>query len=139
MNGIGTSDNINYDFCLTFKRKKVYTCTNGNVYNYYYDSDNYCAPLTTKSNYHLQLVGHPIYSDHNILKFHSEFNEFYEILRRKILLYTSKIKELKESLSNIELETINKGFTSDYLTPANNTINSLLSYGDEIIKSSYNY
>ena len=140
MNTIGTADNINYDFCLTFKRKRVYTCTNGNVYTYY-DSDNYCAPLTTKSNNHLQLVGHSIYSDSNLLQFHSEFNEFYEILSRKILLYTSKIKELKESLSNIELEIINKGITSDYLTPANNTINSLLSskYGDEIIKSSYNY
>ena len=140
MHTIDTENNINYDFCLTFKRKKIYTCYNGVVYTYY-NSDNYCAPLTDKSNNHLKLVGHSIYSDNNLLQFHSKFNEFYDILSKKILLYTSKIKELKESLSNIEIETINKGFTSEYLTPVNNTINSLLSnkYGDEIIKSAYNY
>jgi len=140
MNTIDTANNINYDFCLTFRRKKIYTCYNGVVYTYY-NSDNYCAPLTDKSNNHLKLVGHSIYSDNNLLQFHSKFNEFYDILIKKVLLYTSKIKELKESLSNIEIETINQGFTSEYLTPVNNAINFLLSskYGDEIIKSAYNY
>ena len=140
MNAINTADNIDYDFCLTFRRKKVYTCSNGVVYTYY-NSDNYCAPLTTKSNNHLKLVEHSIYSDNNLLQFHSKFNEFYDIINKKILLYTSKIEELKESLSNIEIETINKGFTSEYLTPVKNKINSLLSnkYGEEIIKSAYNY
>ena len=135
-----TANNFNYDFCLTFRRKKTYTCVNGAVFTYY-NSDYFCAPLSTKSNNHLKLAEHSIYSDSNLLEFHSKFNEFYEILSKKILSYTSKIKELKESLSNIEIETINKGITSDYLTPVNKSINSLLTnkYGEEIIKSAYNY
>ena len=135
-----TGNSFNYDFCLTFLRKKTYTCVNG-VVSTYTNSDYYCVPLSTKSNNHLKLVEHSIYSDSNLLQFHSAFDEFYEILSKKVLLYTSKIKELKESLSNIEIETINEGITSDYLTPINNTINSLLSnkHGEEIIKSAYNY
>ena len=140
VNSNDTADSFNYDFCLTFQRKKTYTCVNG-VVSTYVNSDYYCVPLSNLSNNHLKLVDHSIYSDSNLIQFHSKFNEFYEKLSKKILLYSSKIKEFKESLSNIEIETINQGITSDYLTPANSSINSLLSdkYGDKIIKSAYDY
>ena len=140
INGNETANSFNYDFCLTFQRKKTYTCVNG-VVSTYINSDYYCVPLSNLSNNHLKLVDHSIYSDSNLTQFHSKFNEFYENLSNKILSYTSKINELKESLAKIEIETINEGLTSEYLTPINDSINSLLSekYGDKIIKSAYNY
>ena len=140
LENLETANDFNYDFCLSFIRKKVYTCVNG-VVSTYTNSDYYCLPLSTQSNNHLKLLDHSIYSDDNLIHFHSKFNEFYDILSKKILTYTSKIDELKESLSKIEIETINKGFTLDYLTPINNKVNSLLSdkFGEKIINSAYNY
>lgn len=133
-------ENFDYDFCLTYQRKKTYTCVNGCV-GTYYNSDNYCLPAFSISNNHLNLTGHSIDTDMDIIQFRSVFKEFNDSLSEKINLYTSKINEFKQSLIDIETETINQNFTLDYLSPINDVINSLLSdkYGDQIINASYNY
>jgi hypothetical protein len=71
----------------------------------------------------------------------AEFKEFNESLSEKIYFYSSKIDEIKKSLLDIETEIINKEYTLNYLTPVKDLVNSLLTnkYGDEIVKSSYNY
>ena len=43
------------DFCISFRRKKTYTCTNGAI-SHYYDSEFYCLPLTSDSNNDKKLI-----------------------------------------------------------------------------------
>lgn len=89
----------------------------------------------------MNLTEHSIDSDVEISQFRSKFKEFNDTLCEKINLYSSKIYEFKQSLIDIETETINKDFTLNYLSPIKESINTLLSnkYGDKIIQSSYNY
>ena len=133
------NDQIN-DFCVTFERKKSYLCVNG-VWSVKIDSDNFCYSINDYSNNHLKLIEHTIDSDINLKKFHKKLNEFYSSINQKVNSYTEKIKEFKNTLLSIEERTINQKITLDYLSPLKNEINSLLyeKYGDEIIKSSYNY
>jgi len=139
INKYPTSDDYNYDLCISFNRKKTYTCVSGAVY-IYDNSDYYCLPANSISNNYLNLTEHSIETDLEISHFHSEFKVFYDELSKKIYYYSSKINEMMKSLSDIETETINKNYTLNYLSPITNLVISLLSnkYGEEIIKSSYN-
>ena len=134
------TDDYNYDFCIAFKRKKTYTCVNGAV-GIYENSDDYCFPANSISNNYLNLTDHSIETDLGISRFRTNFKEFDDSLSEKIYYYTSKINEFKKSLLDIETETINKEYTLNYLSPIKVSVKSLLSdkYGDEIVKSSYNY
>ena len=139
INTFPTSNDYNYDFCISFKRKKSFLM--GGVVYQMSNSDYYCIPLDTISTNYLKLSEHSIEADLGLSDFRSKFKEFSDLLTEKIDNYTSKINELKKSLIDIEAKTINKEYTLDYLSPIKNLVNSLLSnkFGDEIIKSSYNY
>ena len=86
-----TSANINYDFCINFKRKISYTCTNGCV-STKTTTDEFCFPV---SNTYQNLLKHSIYTDSNYIKFKNSFNIFYNEIYDKINKYTSKINNLK--------------------------------------------
>ena len=134
-----TTNDYNYDFCISFKRKKSFLL--GSKVYHMENSEYYCIPLDSISNNYLKLKEHSIETDLGLSNFRSKFKEFCDSLNEKIENYTSKINELKKSLIDIETKTINKEYTLDYLSPIKSVVNSLLSnnFGDEIIKSSYNY
>ena len=134
------TNDYNYDFCVAFKRKKTYTCVNGAVFNYE-ESKDYCLPADQISNNYLNLSEYSYETDLGVSRFRDEFRNFSNSLSEKIYFYTSKIDEIKTSLLDIETETINKEFTLNYLSPIKDSINSLLTnkFGDELVKSSYNY
>ena len=140
INAYPSGKDYNYDICLKFKRIKTYTCVNG-VVSHKTNSDNYCLPAASMSSNYLKLKDHSVDSDTIITQFNSKFKQFHDLLSAKINSYTSKINSLKQSLSNLEKETINQKYTLDYLTPIQNYVSSVLSdkYGDKIIESSYNY
>ena len=133
------SDNIN-DFCFNYERKMCYGCTNCDWNNKVEDS--YCFPLSEKiKNNHLKLIKSEIKSDDKLKIFQNNIIEFTLKISEKINFYNSKIINLEKKLISVKLDTLNRNITKDYLTPFGNWVNSLLSekYGDEIIKSSYNY
>ena len=127
-----TEDDYNYDFCVSFQRKKSYTCVNGAIfYNDNSNSDYYCLPANSISNNYLNLSEHSIETDLGVSLFHSEFKEFYKAISEKIYYYSSKINEIMKSLSDIETETINKEYTLNYLSPIQDLVISLLSNMEE--------
>jgi len=133
-------NDYNYDFCVSFIRKKTYTCVNGDVY-YYDNSDYYCLPAGPISDNYLNISEHSYETDLGVTHFRAEYNKFNDLLNEKIYYYKSKIDEFKKSLLDIEAETINKEYTLNYMSPVKELVKSLLSekYGNEIIKASYNY
>jgi hypothetical protein len=133
-------NSYNSDFCVCFNRKITYTCPNGAV-SRKTKSDSYCFPADSISSNYLKLSKHSIETDLGISHFRSEFKQFNDLLNEKIYYYTSKINEIKQSLLDIEPETIKQNFTLEYLVPIEDLVNSLLfnKYGDKIVNSSYNY
>ena len=133
-------NSYNSDFCVYFDRKITYTCPNGAV-SRKTKSDGYCFPADSISSNYLKLSKHSIETDSGISHFRSEFKQFNDLLNEKIYYYTSKINEIKQSLLDIEPETIKQNFTLEYLVPIEDLVNSLLfnKYGDKIVNSSYNY
>ena len=132
-------DNIN-DFCLDYERKLCYGCTNCDWYDT--KKDSYCFSLSQniKDN-HLKLIKPGVKSDDNLKIFQNKINDFTQKIYEKINFYNSKIIDLENKLNSVKLDTLNRKMTEDILTPFENWVNSILSekYGDEIIKSSYNY
>ena len=103
-------EDINYDFCLTFKRKISYTCVNG-VVSVHTETDQYCFPV---SNLNKNLVTHSIYTDQNYITFKNQFNEFYSTINNLVNSYTLKITKLKSDLLNSEKLAINQNYTLNY-------------------------
>ena len=139
INNLGLfSDNSN-DFCINYKRKLCYGCTNCDYY--YYAHDRYCLPLSNYGNNDKNLIKSSIESDKNLIQFRQTFNNFYNKISEKVNSYNSKLKYLQDKFIIIKNETLNRQFTLNYLQPIQNTVNSFLSqkYGDEIVKASYNY
>ena len=132
-------DNIN-DFCLDYRRKLCLGCPNCDWYEHV--SESYCFTLSEniKDN-HLKLIKSGIQSDDKLKIFQNKINDFTQKISEKINFYNSKIIDFEKKLNLVKLDTLNRNITEDYLTPFENWINSILSekYGDEIIKSSYNY
>ena len=128
------------DFCLTYKRKVCYGCTNCAWYSYL-NEERYCLNVQSYTNNHLKLIKSEISSDSNLIKFNKEFNNFYNEIYKKINNYNQKLKTLQNGLINIKQQTLNKKITMNYLKPVQDSVNSLLNekYGNEIIKDSYNY
>ena len=140
INAYPNGKDYNYDICLAFQRKKTYTCVNS-VVSHYTESDKYCLPAGSISSNYLKLLEHSIEHDSIISEFRTKFKEFDDILNEKINIYTSKINQFKQSLLDIEKETLAQKITLDYLTPISNYVSSIIlnNYGDNIINSSYNY
>ena len=132
------NDNKN-DFCITYKRKLCYGCTNCAWYTYV--SDRFCLPLPTYSNNYNNLIKSAIQSDSNLIKFNNEFNEFFSKIKNKINDYNNRFKYMEGNFTRIKTESLNQNFTLNYLSSIKNSVKSILSekYGDKIIRASYNY
>ena len=132
------NDNQN-DFCITYRRKLCYGCTNCAWNTYVYD--RYCLPVPTYSNNYLNLIKSAIQSDTNLKAFNNEYNIFFSELSTKVNNYNNKFKALENNFNAIKQDTLNKKFTLNYLTPITTSVNSILSqkYGDKIVQASYDY
>ena len=131
------NDEISKDFCITFKRKKTYTCTNGDVY-VYEESETYkCLSSMGEDNYNNLVI--PSFVRNITLE--NEFNDFYTLIKDKIDSYNNKIDQLKTTISSLESQILAKNMTLDYLSPIQEKINIILSekYSGKIIRASYNY
>jgi len=133
------NDNTN-DFCISFTRKKTYTCTNGAL-SYPESSDYYCLPLSDKSNNYKKIKNTEIDSDENLKIFIKEFNDYYSKISNYINSYNNKIIELNNIIISIEKDTLDKNITLNYLSEIEKRVDYILSlkYGDEIVKASYKY
>ena len=129
------------DFCISFTRKKTYTCTNGALFHFY-DSEFYCLPLTSDSNNDKKLIQMSTKWRQNFSGFLTNFNKIYSDLNNIIESYTSTILNLKNSLLKLESSNDLK----------NNNVNQLLEnikykvetilndyYGEKIILGAYDY
>ena len=125
------------DFCTTFKRKKSYSCTNGNVYTYEEDKKYSCLYSWGGDNYTNIVI--PSFIPNANLQ--NEFNDFYNLIKDKIDAYNNKINELKLIISSIESQILNKNLTLDYLIPIQEKISEILTekYSGKIIRGAYNY
>ena len=134
-----TNDNTN-DFCISFRRTKTYTSTNGAIRKYQ-NSDYYCLPLSDQSNNYKKLQNTEIDSNLELKNFIKEFDEYYSKILFNINSYNKKIFELNEIITSIEKDTLEQKKTLYYLSTINETLSSILSlkYGDELIKASYSY
>ena len=133
------NDNFN-DFCLEYKRKICYGCTNCDWYTYVYDS--YCLSLPSPTNNnHLSLIKSEIKSDKYLKEFQDNFNDFISKLKTKINYYNSKINELEEKIDLVKNDTLNQKITNHFLTDFENWTNSILSekYGNNILHASYEH
>ena len=132
-------DNVN-DFCVQYKRKLCYGCTNC-AWNYY-EYDRYCFPLSSDvKNNHLQLKKIQIKDDPNLIYFKNIFNNNIEKISEKINNYKEIVTRFEEKLNLVKEDTLNREITKNYLKPFEDWINSVLleKYNDSIIKTSYNY
>ena len=133
------NDNVN-DFCLGYRRKICYGCTNCAWYTYTYDS--YCLSLPSPTNNnHLSLIKSEIKSDTNLIEFQNNFSDFISELKTKINYYNSKINELEEKINLVKNDTLNQKITNNYLKDFDNWINSTLleKYGNNILHASYGH
>ena len=132
------NDNSN-DFCVTYKRKLCYGCTNCAWYTFVYN--RLCLPLPTYSNNYLNLIKSSIKTDVNLIQFKNKFNNFYSSIKNKINDYNNKFKNLENKFLEIKLDALNQNFTQNYLTSLKDSFNSILNqkYGNNIIEASYVY
>ena len=131
------SNDYNSDFCVSFSRKKTYTCTNGAIaYKSY--TDDYCCPLFSYSNNHNKLVKHYINTDSNMKNFNNKFNDFYNKIKNITDNYNKKINDLNVKVDKIISEAMNQDIN---LEEFNRNFNSILNekYGDILIKTTYNF
>ena len=106
-NETNTYSDYENDFCVSFYRKKTYTCTNGVIFYPDY-TDDYCCPLFIFSNNHKNLTELKIEDDINMVKYNDEFNIFYNKIKEEVSKYNLKINKLKNKIVEKEQELINK-------------------------------
>ena len=133
---VGGVETQNKDFCISFKRTRVFTCRNTAVYKRE-GSEYVCLDTWGGDNIDkLDLLS--INSD---TIFDNQFNDFYIKIKNKVENYNKIINEFKENVVSIEYDIIQNNDNGNYLLPIENKINSLLSekYSNNLIKASYNY
>lgn len=130
-------NNNNNDICVTFRRLKTYTCTNGAVRRYW-ESKEYVCIVSWGYDNHNKYISLSFQSDSN---FDTKFKNFYSSLKSNIDSYNNKIIELKTLISSIEKDVLNQKKTEGYLSPIQEKINTLIpnNYSDNLIRLSYNY
>ena len=130
-------NNNNNDICITFRRLKTYTCTNGSV-RQYWESKKYDCIVAWGYNNHNNYITLSFQSDSN---FENKFKNLYSLLKNNIDSYNNKINELKKIISSTETYVLNQKKTEGYLFPIQEKINVLIpsNYSDNLINLSYNY
>ena len=133
-----TIPDITNDFCYSFHTKAFYTCTNSQLSYYKHSDNNYCLNLKNSQNSN-KIKDISIYNIKDINTFINEFNKFYKSIEEKVNLYDSIMNKLKNILFSVKEEAIEKKYTDNYLLPLEESVNSILADGDEIIKGLYDY
>ena len=103
------NDYIN-DICTAFKRKRIFTCRNGVLYNKTH-SDDVCIVSWGTDNY-LNLKNLSLNSD---VEFDNIYNNFYSLIENKIISYSNIIDELKTIIPSIEEKILNQNKNNNYL------------------------
>ena len=132
-------DNVN-DFCVEYKRKLCYGCTNC-AWNYYV-YDTYCFPLSSDiKNNHLLLKKSDIKDDKKLIDFKTYFENYLQKISEKIDTYSTTLTNFDKKLNLVKEDTLNRKITNNYLKPFENWVNSILSekYSDALIRTLYNY
>ena len=131
-----TENDYKNDFCTTYKRKKTYTCNNGDLY-YYDESGKLCFLSPSPDNYK-QIKSLYFESD---TEFKKEFENYSSFIRNKIDSYNKIISDFKKSLIDIESQVLEEDIIHDYLSSIQEKINSIISekYSDNLIRASYDY
>ena len=126
----------NKDFCTKFKRKRTFTCRNGAVYTFEPSKDE-CFNSPGSNN--IELMGDVSFS--NDIIFEEKFNTFFYSIKCRIESYTSLINQLKQNITSIEEEILNKNISDNILDLIEDKIYNLLSekYSDNIIIGAYDY
>ena len=109
LNQYGVKYDYQNDFCASYKRKKTYTCNNGNVYDYD-DSGLECFETIYTENYK-SLISPKFNSNINFKK---QFDDFYISIKQKINAYNQIISDFKNNLTDIESQVINEKITLNY-------------------------
>ena len=131
-----TNEGTDRDFCTSYMRKRTYTCTNGLVYSEDHDRDS-CLYSWGSNNY----ANMTRLSFNNDEIFEEEFNNFYSLIKYKIDIYNNLISELKQNITLIETQILDKNIINNYLSPIEDYINLIISelYSNNLIKGSYEY
>ena len=133
-------DNVN-DFCILYKRKICYGCTNcaWNTYDY----GRFCIVLTPYENNYLKIIKPSYNSVENNLEFNITMENLWIKINQRVEKYNSIIKILESNLTLIKNQTFDMDLDSsnDYLILYAKWVKNILDnyYGHTIIKSSYNY
>ena len=136
-----TINDMENDFCYSFKTKAYYTCTNS-LLSYYVDSDDYyCLHLSNYSENYNKIEDISIYNIKDINTFINKFKTFYSSIEKIVKPYDSIMSNLRNIFSSVKELTIEQNITKDYLLSFENYINNLLSkkYNDDIIIGAYDY
>ena len=123
------------DFCVSYERKRIYTCTNGVIYNYVTKYDD-CYCLINETDYYQNLTK---ISTHCKPKF-SLINKFYLELNTIIDSYVSKIEILKKRLLDLQNDALQNDNLSEKLGNIKNKVDTILNdfYGENLIINLYN-
>ena len=124
------------DLCTKFTRKRTFTCRNGAIYNFYPSEDECFNSVGSNNLNDMKKI-----SFNNDKIFEEKFNQFFSTLKNKIDSYNNLIDKLKQNITSIESEILNKNITNNYLDFIEDKINNLLSekYSINLIKGSYDY
>ena len=132
--------NYTHDFCIQYKRKLCYGCTNC-VWNTL-DYGRFCLILVPYDKNYLNAIKIHYEKAENNEEFYNTFHEFYDKIYERINSYNSKIQALENDLSKLKNETMGDSIESiTYLISYTNWVKSIISnnFGDQIVKESYNY
>ena len=133
-------DDYQNDFCISYLRKKTYTCTNS-VITDFYNSDFYCLPLSSESNNDEKLIQISTNWKQKNSEFLTQFNKLYSDLNKIIDSYTSQIINLKKDLLDSESNALKNNDVNQKLENINNEVEKILNdyYGEKLIIGAYNY
>ena len=107
-------------------------------FNTKYSNASYCINYFYEQ--YIKITDYSVYSD-DVIKNIGNFNNITSNIMKKANSYNDKINLIKLNISSLEEVILSQNITKDYLSPIINQIDLFLSqqYGEELIKSSYNY
>ena len=119
------TDNVN-DFCILYKRKICYGCTNC-VWNSF-DYGRFCIILTPYENNYLEMIKSAYDIAENNLYFNQTLDNILIKINQRVERYTSIMKMLEGNLTRIKNETFYMDFDSsnDYLISYSNWVKTII-------------
>ena len=134
-------DNKVYDFCIQYKRKICYGCTNC-VWNSF-DYGRFCIVLTPYHNNYLDLVKTTYDCIEKNKDFNDNLNYFFEQINERTTRYKQLIAMLEYDLTLAKNQTLDDSFiiSNNHLSAYSVWVKTTLEtyFGKAIIQASYNY